>query len=164
MKYDIKRVANMIGGRQGWAYICNSTRFAVLMADKDMPQEYGEEYQTFGQVRVIKTYKDGSETAITGTLELDNGKWKIGCGGVGIHAGFGFSDAMELVNNANMPIVRKDDVVAIAQFSKKESFISLMLYKIGNVDPHCTTVTSLTPLSDEEMEQVMKDAERWCDR
>ena len=33
MKNDIKTAGNIIYGRQGWAYICNSLKFAVLKAD-----------------------------------------------------------------------------------------------------------------------------------
>lgn len=163
MKYDIKRCANMIGGRQGWAYVCNSMRFAVLVADKDLPQEY-DEYKTYGKVRVVKQYKDGAEMAVTGTLACENGKWSISGGGCGIHAQFTYDDAKELVIGANTPVIRKDDVVAIAQHSDNSRFISLMLYKVGAIDIHCTTICRLVELSDDEMEQVMKDAERWCDR
>ena len=164
MRNDIQISGNIIGGRQGWAYICNSMRFTVLKADMDKEQEYGADgYNTFGQVRVAWNYKS-DELTLTGTLECENGTWMIGSGGCGIHSQFGFSDMMESINDANNPVIRKDDIVAIALFSQESKFATLNLFKVGKIDSNCITVTTFIPLTAEEMEQVKNDADRWCNR
>lgn len=159
---DIQINGNVIGGRQGWAYICNSMKFAVLKADMDKEQEY-DDFKTFGQVRVIWNFR-GHENSSEGTLEVEKGKWSIGSWGHCLKASFGFHDMMESIERANLPVIRKDDVVAVALHSKKFEFASLMLFKVGNIDINCQTVTRLTPLTDEEMQEIKKDADRWCNR
>ncbi len=164
MRNDIQINGNIIGGRQGWAYICNSMRFAVLKADMEKEQEFGADgYSTFGDVRVIWNYK-GEESTARGILECENGEWKIGGWGCCIHSQFGFSDMMESINEANNPVIRKDDIVAIALFSQKSKFAVLNLFKVGKIDINCQTITRLTPLTDEEMQEIKKDADKWCNR
>ena len=162
MKLDIQINGNYIGGRQGWAYICNSMRFAVLKADLEKEQEY-DDFKTFGNVKVIWNYR-GEENGSVGTLEVSEGKWKIGGHGCCIKSSFGFSDMMDGIDNANLPIIRKDDIVAIAMYDKGNEIAILGLYRVGRIDINCMTMTSLTPLTDEEMQEVKKDAERWCNR
>ena len=155
---------NIIGGRQGWAYICNSMKFAVLKADMDKKQEYGADgFSTFGDVRVIWNYR-GHENASVGRLEANKGEWSIGGWGCCLKADFGFHDMMESIEESNLPVIRKDDVVAIALFSKDIQFASLTLFKVGKIDINCQTITRLTPLTDEEMQEIKKDADRWCNR
>lgn len=161
-KNDIQINGNVIGGRQGWAYICNSMKFAVLKADLEQDQEY-DSFKTFGNVRVIWDYR-GTDSCMTGTLEVENGKWSIGSWGCCIKADFGFHDMIESINDANLPVIRKDDVVAIAMYSDRIDFASLSLFRVGRIDINCQTVTRLTPLTDEEMQEIKKDADRWCNR
>lgn len=162
MTNDIRVTGNMIDGRQGWAYICNSMKFEVLKVDIDKKQEY-DDYKTFEKVKVVTTYR-GQDLGHTTTLECCEGEWALGCGGCMLTADFGYSDMKELIENAGLPVVREGDVVALAMFSKSAKLAYLMLYKIGKVDPHCQTVAKLIKLTDDEMAQVAKDADRWCKR
>lgn len=161
MKNDINVVNNMIGGRQGWAYICNSRRFEVLKADLDAPQEY-EDYQQYGDIRLVKTCKDGGEISHEGQLVCENGVYKITSGGCMLSGSFGFGDCMELIENANLPVLHEGDVVAVAKYSKYSHTALLSLYKVGKIDMFCQTMTRFTELTDDEMAQVAKDADRWC--
>jgi len=163
MKYDIDIVDNHIGGRQGFAYICNSMKFTVLEADMCKEQKYNN-YRTYASVRVATKYKNTEITA-KGKLEFEDGKYFIGCnGGCCISSRFCFEDKLELVKNASLPVVRKDDIIAIAVYSKKINAIFLELYKVGKIDTNCMRLTNLIPLTDEEMEQVKMDAVRWLER
>ena len=162
MKLDIQINGNVIDGRQGWAYVCNSMKVTVLNADLDKEQK-DKGYATFGKARVIYEYK-GHENPYTCTLECENGKWSLGSWGCMLKGDFTIEDRFESLNEANLPIVRKDKIVAIALSSKKNGFAILQLFKIGRIDTNCTTVTELKPLTDEEMQEVKKDIERWCNR
>ena len=162
MKNDIQINGNIIGGRQGWAYICNSMKFAVLKADMDKEQEY-DDYKTFGKVRVIWNYR-GHENASVGTLEVENGKWSIGSWGCCLKAGFGFHDMVKSIEESNLQVIRKDDVIAVATFSNKIEFAWLSLFKVSSIDSNCTTMAELIPLNEDEMAEIKKDAERWCNR
>lgn len=159
---DIQISGNSIGGRQGWAYICNSGKFAVLKADLEKKQEYLE-YREYCKARLAWEY-DGKELYDVVDLAFDtehgDARWEFTGGGACLSARFGYSDAMELIESANLPIVRKDDIVAIASFTS--TAVMLKLYKVGKIDKFCIVRTVLTPLTDEEMNEVKKDADRWC--
>lgn len=161
-KNDIQINGNIIGGRQGFAYICNSMIYEVLKADLDKEQEY-KGYSQFGKVRVIKKYKD-TEIAIEGTLEAEDGKWTIGGSGCCLKAGFGFSDMMNSIEEASLPRLHEGDIVAIAMYSKKIEFASLSLFKVGKIDSNCMVMAHLIPLDEAEMNIVRQDTERWCNR
>lgn len=163
MRNDIQIHGNIIGGRQGWAYICNSRSFAVLKADMDKEQKY-DDFKTFENVRVVWKGLRGDEIMAVGTLEVEKGNWKIGGHGCCIHAGFDFTDMIESIEESNLQVIRKGQIVAIALFSKKVEFASLMLFKIGSIDVNCITMADFIPLTDEEMQEVKADAEKWCNR
>lgn len=159
---DIKINGNVIGGRQGWAYICNSMKFAVLKADMEKEHEY-DDYRVFEKVRVVYSHR-GSESLSEAQLEVEKGEWFIGSWGCCIKSSFGFHDMMKSIEQANSPIIREGDVVAIALYSDKIEFASLSLFKVGKVDINCQVVARLNPLTDEEMQKVKDDADRWCNR
>ena len=161
MKYDITVSENKIGGRQGWAYVCNSDEVTVLKVDLDKPQEY-KDYRKYGDVRVPWKYC-GRENYQVCTLAwnscYDEPYWELSSGGCCISSSFGYHDAMELLNNSQAPIVRADKVIALAKYSSER--VSLSLYKLGKVDIHCSTTAKLIPLNDEEMSEVVKNINKW---
>lgn len=165
MKNEIIINGNLINGRQGFAYICNSMRFSVLKADMDSvdSDKASDGYKTFGKVRVVWSHR-GNEIHSVGELEVENGKWSIGGWGCTLKSRFGFSDMVESVEEANLPVIRKDDVVAVAMISKQCDFVWLSLYRVGKIDPHCMKMADLKPLTDEEMQEIKKDADAWCNR
>ena len=165
-KWDITTKKNEIGGRQGWAYICNSMAFEVIKIDCDTKSEYEDYIPYDTKVRVARQYKDGTISTIeTGIAYCaDKDEFILGCGCIGISSRFSFYDMMELIDNANLPVVHENQVIALGKYSKRLGMAQLHLYKVGNVDTHCSTVAKLIPLNDEEMADVVKNAERWCDR
>ena len=163
MKYDIKVNGNFINGRQGWAYICNSMDYKVLKADMVQGKTEFEGFSKFDKVGVIYSYKN-IESAKIGTLEVEKGRWFIGCGGTCITASFGYSDMKELIENANAPKVRENEIVAVAIYNDEYELAYIQLFRIGRVDIHCSTMTELTPLTDEEMEEIKQKAIKWCNR
>ena len=162
MKFDIKVAGNIISGRQGWAYICNSMKFAVLKADLNAEQKY-DDFKTFSKVRIAKPYKN-HELLADGVLEVEKGRWTIGGHGCCISSSFGYSDMTKLIEAANTPVIRKDDVIAVATFANDIEFACINLFKVKNVDIHCTVMADLEPLTEEEMQGIVKDAEDWCNR
>lgn len=163
MKYDIKISDNKIGGRQGYAYVCNSGEVKVLTANRDLPQEY-DDYKQYGKVRVVWNYR-GQESYKTCTLTWDSEStycWKLTSGGTMLSASFGYYDLMEMVEDAQSQILRPDDVIAIVSYTSK--VVIVKLYKLGRVDIHCSIVASLIELSDEEMAEVKAKALRWLNR
>lgn len=160
--YDIQTKNNSIGGRQGWAYVCNSGEVKVLKANLDLPQKY-EDYKTYGNVRVVWNYR-GRENYKTCQLAWNacDGKanWELTSGGCFLSSSFGLRDAIELIEDSQCQVLRKDDIVAIASYSKKQAFIQL--YKLdGRIDINCQTVATLRPLTDDEMSEVVTNVNRW---
>ena len=166
MKYDIKVVNNMIGGRQGWAYICNSGKYVILEANHTIEQEYENYYKWKDQkVRIAWNYNgyehyDNAFLAWDGQHSED--KFEFTGGGAMLKDSFNMSDALEMIDNANAPIVHGGDVIAIAHIY--EDSVALSLYRVGKVDIHCYTRATMTMLSEDEMQEIKAKAERWCRR
>lgn len=159
---DIKVAGNMISGRQGWAYICNSAKFAITEVDMDKAQEY-DTFKQYGKVKVAVPYRN-DELHMVGEIEWNEGKWQIGGHGSMLKASFGYRDMTELIAGAQLPIVRKDDIIVLAHKSDKLGFAWLALFKVGRIDTNCMTMAHLEPLTEEEMQEVANDADRWCNR
>lgn len=161
-KFDIQVKGNMISGRQGWAYICNSLKYPVLQADMDAPQEY-EDYKEFTSVRLIYKFGNRDMPKVT-KLAVENGKWSLNSGGSMLKDSFDFAEMTYLLRTTSMPQVRQDDIVAIALFSKSLDFAWLQLFKLGKIDKNCIKMAELIPLTKEEMVDVEQDAYAWCNR
>lgn len=167
MRYDIKYLCNVIGGRQGWAYVCNSHEIPVLKADMVAGKTEFDNYYKFNTVNVKYTRKgyNGRNDEIRikdGTLVCDEGKWKITSAGCCISASFTYHDAMKMVENANAPIIEVGKVVAIAKCTEMQ--ISLELFKVGKVDSQCVVVCDLIPLDNDEMQSIVDDIYKWLRR
>jgi len=166
-KADVKVIGNVISGRQGVAYVFNSGKIKSVIADIDAEQEYADR----GYCRwkdVIKVHKDTTRYSLekVGSLveELDENKnvsWKITGGGSCLSASFGFEDVLEDAINANLPTVSTDDILAVAQISKKSKIYLISLFKVGSIDINCQVMARLTPLTDEEMKEVVAKINRW---
>lgn len=161
MKWDIRTAGNMIGGRQGWAYVCNSGEVKVLKANMEAEQEY-KDYATFGKARLVNKRGCGYVCKLAHSTEDGRNEWNFGNAGCFLSGSFTYNDAMELVENAGLVTISEGDVVAIAAHTSKD--VVLMLYKLGSVDGHCTTAAKLNPLTEEEMAEVKRNAERWLNR
>lgn len=161
-KFDIQIKGNMIGGRQGWAYICNSLKYPVLKADMDAPQEY-EDYKTFSNVRLIYKIGDRDLPKVT-ELTVENGKWSLTSGGSMLKDSFSFSEMTDFLKVTDMQQVRENDIVVVAMFSNNVNFAWLQLFKVGKLDKHCIKMAELIPLTEEEMMEIEQDAYAWCER
>lgn len=166
---DIRTAFNSIGGRQGWAYICNSGKFTVIKTDFTTPTKYeNSDFRDFGNsARIAWNYR-GHENYKTCSLDYEDGEFSFGSGGACLSARFGFDDALELIADANLPIIRPGDVVAIAKILIDESMnkcLKLDLFKLSDrIDINCMTVARLEPLNEEEMSEIVRDANKWCNR
>ena len=81
----------------------------------------------------------------------DQDKLELSCGGCCFKAGFGYSDVMEMLENANAPIVDKGQefILVVHDRSTAEVFLMKMTdYK----DIHCQTVLE----TDESLAEVIK--------
>ena len=164
-EYDIKTAGNTIGGKQGWAYVCNSHEIPVLVANLDNHSEYDtKNYRTFGIVNVYVDNKMGNDFTVDGTLALSEGKWKITSGGCFISASFNYHDSRRLIDGAIAPVIHKDEVVAIAMCSDKHELSCLLLYKARRINPHCMVVCDLEPLTEDEMKDVVEYAKKWLSK
>ena len=157
MKYDIQIKGNSIGGRQGYAWVCNSGEVKVLTADFEAPQEY-EDYKKYGKAKVTWNYR-GHESHKTCTLANNEGTWELTSGGTFLSGSFGYHDLMEMIEDAQLQVLKPEDIVAIACYSSTTIYIRL--YKLGKVDIHCSTVARLQELTDEEMADVKCNILKW---
>ena len=160
---DIVVSGNFIGGRQGYAYIFNSGKIKSVKCDLDKKQEY-DSFHTYDKIKVAIETKSHGVMDHVGTVEWNNGKWEIGQSGCCISSHFGFHDAMEMADNANLPIVMKGQIVALFQYSDSKRTCKIELCKVDHVNEFCTTLAGLRPLTDDEMQEVVQDVNNWVTR
>ncbi len=159
MKNEIFVRGNTIGGKQGFAYICNSMKYPVLIADIDKHKgEHG--FISFDTLRVVWKHC-GKEIPLDGTLEVENGKWSIGSGGCCISSAFTYSDMLESIIIANAPVIHEGQIIAVALKSSEVKYCWLMLFKVGKVIINCIKICELIELTDDEIKEVVEDAKRW---
>lgn len=158
--YDIITNGNMISGRQGWAYICNSGEVKVLEADMEKPQEY-DTYETFGKAKVVNHRGNAYTCTLARSKKDEKWTWSFGSAGTCIHSDFGYSDAMELVENAQLAKIEEGDIVAIAKHTSDK--VALELFRLSRVNSGCMTVATLKELTEEEMIEVGTAATRWVE-
>lgn len=101
------------------------------------------------RVRVAWDHKDSRYEGMTtnGNIYIEDGRIAISNDSTMIKASFGYSDIMEMANEANTPIVhRGQEVVVIEEWpSKKECRVRMM--KVSDrIDIHCSTVARLEDL------------------
>lgn len=89
-------------------------------------------------------FRDGEPWYEPSELYIYRDKRKLvvsGSGGCCLHAGFGYHDIIEMMENRNLPIVKADqDILIVAYDSKtKEAFLPFIVHTGKHVDPHCTT-------------------------
>ncbi len=167
MAIDIKVSKNIIGGTQGWAYICNGHEIPVLIADfRNKPQE---DFICFDKACVKKTLSDGNELYLYGNLVFDEDRLKdptrmdgfaIESDGCCITNSFTYNDAVELAKNSQLPVIEEYGKVAICVIRNTD--VALYLYKIDHIDSHCAIMCELTPVSNECAKDIAKAAKAWC--
>lgn len=158
---DIRIAGNLMSGRQGFAYACNSGDFTVIPIEIDETTKEGGTFHQFGTVR-IPWNRNGFKSFINGRLECSEGRWMIGGSGCCVKSGFGFEDMDKLVSNATSPVIHLNKPFIVAWIFREIGNVALNFFKIEKTDPHCTVIADLVPLSDEEMEAIKKDAKEWC--
>lgn len=160
---DVRVGSNLIGGRQGLAYVCNSGKIVNIMADANLVQKYSEDGY-FQYDTKVKVQPERYDFGITGTLINEKGDWQIVSGGCCLSSSFTFQDHMEMLQESTLPAIQEGDIIALNLVNKKDEFILTLLYKLSKVKPHCMTLAHLIPLTDEEMEEVKQDVIRWASR
>lgn len=162
--FDIVIKGNSIGGRQGWAYICNSMEVTVLNAEINANDSFGDgEWKEITPVKLHEFHRN-TNVYYNGMLELEKGQYKIGGHGACLSSRFSYYDAIELAKASNYPLVMKDKIVAVVENMKDAELVIIKLFKIGRIDPFCMTMTKLIPLTEEEMQEVRKKAIKWLNR
>lgn len=161
---DVEVNGNEITGRQGLAYVFNSGEMHAIRCDLDKKQEY----RAYKEYSEIKVYDERRDLKSVGTVfhNLCNGQefWEIAGYGCCLHASFGFHNKMEMLDQVNLPVLKKDDIVAVVEFSKEEQSFSCKLFRVGKVDIFCSTMATLKPLTDDEMIAVRSDVIAWVNR
>lgn len=78
-----------------------------------------------------------------------------GDGGCSLHAGFGYYDIKEMMDNRNLPIIHADEDILIVPFDSKtrDAFEPFIIHTGKTVDPHCTEPIQVE--KDETLDKLM---------
>lgn len=82
-----------------------------------------------------------------GKLMYCEGKLEIGGSGSVLTSCFGYSDVMQMAQNANAPIVKANQEVIVIQEYPSKKQCSVRLMKVDSkIDTHCTTMAKLNDI------------------
>ncbi len=166
-RLDLSHTSNVITGRNLIAYAINSGEYPVLEIDSDAIDKKNDDYVRIGKVNVICTYKGGEfkKPSTFVRVKGENGyEFHINSAGACIKSDFGLEDIIEMVENSKAPTVRANQNVVVVSHSRKLHLAVVMMLKTGPVNSNCMTVTELTGVSDDEMEDIVEKAKLWLDR
>lgn len=126
----------------------NFHKMPTILLDISNTDEYGikggELLVDCGKFRTGEPWYEHAE------LRIYTDKRKLvvsGDGGCGIHAGFGYDDIMEMMNNRNLPIIHTDEDVLIVpvRSEAKDWFTPFVIHTGKTTDPHCYNPIEIVP-------------------
>ena len=149
---------NIITERHEIGITMNLGKYPVIGLDMDnKPYKEHDNFIIGSKVRVAWDRKDPKWEGMTSRCELmvDEGKYHLNSHGCCLSAKFTVNDFIEDVENANTPLVHKEQIVAVAHYSKSNGVKFLRMMKVSpRIDTQCMTVATLEDLNDEEMKEV----------
>lgn len=117
--------------------------FADVKPDSD--------YATGCRVRVAWDRKEPryAGMATHGNIYIENGKIRISGEGACLTNRFGYLDVMEMVSEANAPVVHAGQtVVVVEDYPSKQSCTVRMMKVSDRIDIHCMTVATLEDIEE----------------
>lgn len=147
---------NIITERHEIGITMNFGKYPVI--GLDMSNTYEDwDFIIGSKVRVAWDRKDPKWEGMASRCELvvSRGKYKLNSHGCCLSADFSVDDFIEDVENANAPLVHRDQIVAVAHYSKSIGTKFVRMMKVSSrIDTQCMTVATLEDLNDEEMKEV----------
>lgn len=138
----------------------NFGKYPVIGLDiENKPYDECPNYIVGGKVRVAWDRNDSRYEGMTSRCELvvDDGKYHLNGGACFLTAEFTVADFVNDIENASTPLVHRNQIVAVAHYSKRIGLKYLRMMKVSKcIDPHCITVASLKDLNEEEEKQVLE--------
>jgi len=153
---------NVITERHEIGITMNLGKYPVIGLDMDnKPYKECDGFIVGSKVKVAWDRKDPKWEGMTSRCKLVVGegkyqlKYQLNSPGCCLSADFTVYDFIKDVENANTPLVHKEQIVAVAHYSKSNGVKFLRMMKVSTrIDTQCMTVATLEDLNDEEMKEV----------
>ena len=127
----------------------NFGKYPVLSVDLDNKPHENENFVIGCNCRVAWDRSDKRYEGMSSKcrLEISDGKYILSSGGGCLKADYCIDDFLENVKNANTPLVHKEQVVAVAHYSRKLGIMFVRLMKVSaRIDVLCADVATLEPV------------------
>lgn len=154
--------------RQEIAYAMNFGKFPVLTLNrennpyKDIASD--SDYCIGCKCKVAWDMKEPRYEGMTtyGHVYLENGRYAISGSGACLHASFGYTDVIDMVEKAHAPIVHKGQTVILIEDFPTEKRCFVRVFNVSKrIDIHCSTVATLEKLTEEEWKEWTKNYNIW---
>lgn len=158
----------IIKERQAIAAVTNFGKYPVigLDLDKDSSDKFGS-YIIGSNVRVAWDREGKKWEGMTSRCQLviENGRYCIDTSGAFLTADFTVNDFVEDIENANTPLIHREQIVSVAHYSKERGEKYVRMMKVApRINTTCMEVTHLEDLDPEEEKEVNKyieEKKRW---
>ena len=136
------------------ALTLNFGKYPVLHINRENRPYESSTYARGDRCRVAWDSADKRYEGMTthGQLYFDDGKYCISGEGAMLSAEFGYFDVMEMVREANAPVVhRGQTVVVVEDWPSKKTCRVRMMRVPDHISIHCMTVAVLEDLDEEDV-------------
>lgn len=124
----------------------NFGKYPVLTLNREDRPFLGSDFCRGGRVRVAWDSDNPRYEGMTtrGSLYCENGKLCISGEGACLKDGFGYSDVIKMMTEANTPIVHKGQTVVVVEDWPSQKVCKVRMMKVSDrIDKFCSTVAEL---------------------
>ena len=151
----------LLNERTEMAIVINFGKYPVIPVDMDnYPYEEDRSFLKGPiKVRVAWDHKNPRYEGMTTkcTLYVEKGEYKLGYHGSILKGSYGMEDFLADIEEANTPLVHRDDIVAVPHYSKELGVKMVRMMKVSHhIDTNCQVVATLSDVSDEEAKEIKR--------
>lgn len=136
----------IILGKEKMAEAINFCKYPVLSINLDNKPYADEDFIIGCECRVAWDKDDGQYNGMTTTctLQVESGRYYLSSHGTMLKAHYSVDDFIDNIRRANLPLVHKGQLIAVAHYSKELEFMFVRLMRVSEkIDVSCQTVAIL---------------------
>ena len=164
----MRELIGFLTDRQEIAYAMNFGKFPVLTLNRENRPfadiSPDSDYCHGCKCRVAWDSKEPRYEGMTthGHVYMEDGKYRISGSGACLHASFGYTDVIDMVEEAHATVVHKGQTVILIEDFPSLKICVVRVFNVSKrIDIHCSTVASLEALTEEEWKEWKNNYKNW---
>jgi len=126
------------------AMAMNFGKYPVIRIDRETPKDGYNDFYEGDQIKVLTPKPGYPDSYATGKIYYSEGKYGVMTDASCLHASFGYADVLEMIENAQAPVVKAgQEVVLIEDYPERRTCCVRIMKVSDRVDSHvypCATL------------------------